>query len=127
MAVRAVGRGSDPVGSVFILRIGTGPSLEAQNAPALGAVMRSSKTLASKKKQSGRKNVDWKVLDIMHPDAAGIDVGGNEHWVAVSPDRDAEPVRRCGCFTADLREMARGLMEKGVRSVAMQSTGILDA
>jgi hypothetical protein len=86
--------------------------------------MRSSKTLASKKKQSGRKNVDWKVLDIMHPDAAGIDVGGNEHWVAVSPDRDAEPVRRCGCFTADLREMARWLMEKGVRSVAMQSTGV---
>jgi len=86
--------------------------------------MRSRKTLASKKKQSGRKNVDWKVLDIMHPDAAGIDVGGNEHWVAVSPDRDAEPVRRCGCFTADLRAMARWLTEKGVRSVAMQSTGV---
>jgi hypothetical protein len=31
------------------------------------------------------------------------------HWVAVSPDRDPEPVRRFGCFTADLREMARWL------------------
>jgi hypothetical protein len=84
--------------------------------------MSSRKILASKKKQSGRKNVDWKVLDIMHPDAAGIDVSGHEHWVAVSPDRDADPMRRFGCFTADLREMARWLTEKGVRSVAMQST-----
>src|SRR6202162_2690575 len=124
MAGCAVRRGSDPVGKFFILRIGTGPSLEAPNSLTLEAVMRSRKTLASKKKQSGRKNVDWKVLDIMHPDAAGIDVGGNEHWVAVSPDRDAEPVRRCGCFTAGLREMARLLTEKGVRSVAMQSTGV---
>jgi hypothetical protein len=79
---------------------------------------------ASQEKQSGRKNVDWKVLDILHPDAAGIDVGGNEHWVAVSPERDAEPVRRFGCFTADLREMAGWLTDKGVRSVAMQSTGV---
>jgi transposase len=79
---------------------------------------------AAGKKRSGRAKVDWKVLDILHPDAAGIDVGGSEHWVAVSPDRDAEPVRRYGCFTADLQAMARWLAEKGVRSVAMQSTGV---
>jgi len=41
--------------------------------------MSSRKNPASEKKQSGRKNVDWKALDILHPDAAGIDVGGNEH------------------------------------------------
>jgi len=51
-------------------------------------------------------------------------VGGSEHWVAISPDRDAEPVRSFRCFTADLREMAKWLVEKGVRSVAMQSTGV---
>jgi transposase len=68
--------------------------------------------------------VDWKALEVVHPEAAGIDVGGSEHWVAVSPDRDPEPVRCFGCFTADLREMARWLVEKGVRSVAMQSTGV---
>ena len=75
-------------------------------------------------KRSVPRKVDWKALDVVHPNAAGIDVGGSEHWVAVSPDRDAEPVRRFGCFTADLREMARWLVEKGVRSVAMQSTGV---
>jgi transposase len=68
--------------------------------------------------------VDWKALDIVPPDAAGIDVGGSEHWVAISPDRDPESVRPFGCFTADLGEMARWLVEKGVRSVAMQSTGV---
>ena len=74
--------------------------------------------------RSGPKRVDWKALEIVHPDAAGIDVGGSEHWVAINPDRDPEPVRRFGCFTADLREMGRWLVEKGVRSVAMQSTGV---
>jgi transposase len=77
-----------------------------------------------KQKRSVQKKVDWKALEIVHPDAAGIDVGGSEHWVAISPDRDPEPVRRFGCFTADLREMGRWLVEKGVRSVAMQSTGV---
>jgi hypothetical protein len=75
-------------------------------------------------KGSAREKVDWKALDVVHPDAAGIDVGGSEHWVAVSPDRDPEPVRRFGCFTVDLREMAQWLIDKGVRSVAMQSTGV---
>jgi transposase len=79
---------------------------------------------AGQQKRSVKKKVDWKALEIVHPDAAGIDVGGSEHWVAVSPDRGPEPVRRFGCFTADLREMGRWLMEKGVRSVAMQSTGV---
>ena len=75
-------------------------------------------------KRSVERKVDWKALAIVHPDAAGIDVGSSEHWVAISPDRDAEPVRRFRCFTADLREMGRWLLEKGVRSVAMQSTGV---
>jgi transposase len=74
--------------------------------------------------QSGGKKVDWKSLEAMHPDAAGIDIGGSEHWVAISPERDAEPVRRFGCFTADLHAMAQWLVDKDVRSVAMQSTGV---
>ena len=79
---------------------------------------------AGKQKRSVPKRMDWKALEIVHPDAAGIDVGGSEHWVAVGPDRDPEPVRRFGCFTADLHEMGRWLVAKGVRSVAMQSTGV---
>jgi hypothetical protein len=60
----------------------------------------------------GRKpdkpKIDWKALDMVHPDAAGIHIGGSEHWVAISPDRDPEPVRRLACFTQDLQRMADG-------------------
>ena len=84
----------------------------------------SKKKPTGKQKESAPKRVDWKGLEVVHPDAAGVDVGGSEHWVAISPDRDPEPVRRFGCFTADVREMGRWLVEKGVRSVAMQSTGV---
>jgi len=63
-------------------------------------------------------------LDVVHPNAAGIDVGNSEHYVAIAPDKSAEPVRRFGCFTADLREVAGFLKEHGVVTVAMQSTGV---
>jgi len=51
-----------------------------------------------------------------------MDIGGSEHWVAISPERDEGPVRCDGTFTADLNSMAQWLLEKGVRRVAMQST-----
>jgi hypothetical protein len=51
----------------------------------------SKKRPVGKQKSSAQKKVDWKALEIVHPDAAGIDVGGSEHWVAISPDRDSIP------------------------------------
>jgi transposase len=63
-------------------------------------------------------------LEVVHPHAAGIDVGNSAHYVAVRPDRDPEPVRRFECFTADLHRMADWLQSCGVKTVAMQSTGV---
>jgi transposase len=63
-------------------------------------------------------------LEVMHPNAAGIDVGNSTHYVAVRPDRDTEPVRRFDCFTADLHRLADWLLQCGVTTVAMQSTGV---
>lgn len=63
-------------------------------------------------------------LDVVHPAAAGIDVGSREHYVAVGPDRDAKPVRVFGCFTEDLHPMAEWLKQCGIKTVAMQSTGV---
>ena len=63
-------------------------------------------------------------LEVVHPHAAGIDVGNSAHYVAVRPDRDPEPVRRFECFTADLYRLAEWLESCGVKTVAMQSTGV---
>ena len=63
-------------------------------------------------------------LEVVHPHAAGIDVGNGAHYVAVRPDRDPEPVRRFECFTADLHRLADWLQACGVKTVAMQSTGV---
>lgn len=63
-------------------------------------------------------------LDVVHPRAAGIDVGNDAHYVAVRPDQDPEPVRRFECFTADLHGLADWLQACGVETVAMQSTGV---
>jgi transposase len=63
-------------------------------------------------------------LDVVHPHAAGIDVGNSTHYVAVRPDRDPTPVRRFDCFTADLHRLADWLQQCGVTTIAMQSTGV---
>src|SRR5438445_6970911 len=63
-------------------------------------------------------------LEVVHPDAAGIDIGNESHYVAVPPSRDSQPVRRFGCTTAELKAMADWLKQCGIRTVAMQSTGV---
>ena len=63
-------------------------------------------------------------LEVIHPDAAGIDIGNESHYVAVPPSRDSQPVRRFGCTTAELKAMAAWLKQCEIQTVAMQSTGV---
>src|SRR5215469_6185178 len=63
-------------------------------------------------------------LEVVHPHAAGIDIGNESHYVAVPPSRDPQPVRCFGCTTAELKAMADWLKQCGIRTVAMQSTGV---
>src|SRR6202158_5007208 len=63
-------------------------------------------------------------LEVVHPDAAGIDIGNESHYVAVPPTRDSESVRRFGCTTAELKEMAAWLKQCAIRTIAMQSPGV---
>ena len=63
-------------------------------------------------------------LEIVHRNAAGIDIGNESHFVAVPPGQDPQPVREFGSWTADLRRMATWLKSCGIRTVAMQSTGV---
>ena len=59
-------------------------------------------------------------------DAAGIDIGAEEHWVAVPPGRDTEgqDVRRFGAFTGELCALADWLKQCGIQTLAMESTGV---
>jgi transposase len=61
---------------------------------------------------------------MLEANAAGIDIGARELYVAGPPDRDPEPVRRFGTFTEDLRCMAEWLRGCGITTVAMESTGV---
>ena len=71
------------------------------------------------------KPQDWTLgLEVVHPKAAGIDVGNEEHYVAIPPSLDAEPVRRFDCFTEDLESLADWLVERGITTAVMQSTGV---
>jgi hypothetical protein len=77
-----------------------------------------------RKELARRLRVEDPGLAVMHPHAAGIDVGNSAHYVAVRPDRDPDSVRRFACFTADLHRLADWLVHCGVTTVAMQSTGV---
>jgi transposase len=63
-------------------------------------------------------------LTIVNEDAAGLDVGATFHVVAIPADRDAEPVRTFQSFTADLHALADWLQSIGIRTIAMESTGV---
>jgi transposase len=77
-----------------------------------------------KKSKASSKKVNLQSLPVIQPDAAGIDVGAKEHVVAVPCDRDERPVRTFQAFTPELHELAAWLKRCGVRSVALESTGI---
>lgn len=62
--------------------------------------------------------------DEVFPNAAGIDVGGSSHWVAVPPHRSDPTVREFGPMTADLNALADWLLACGVDTVALESTGV---
>jgi transposase len=71
-----------------------------------------------------KKGVRELSLECIEPNAAGIDVGAREIYVAVAGDRDPEPVRCFSTFTEELQAIAAWLKQCGVASVAMESTGV---
>jgi len=61
---------------------------------------------------------------LVHPHAAGIDVGATEIYVAAPPVGEEQEVRCYKTFTEDLHRLADWLQERGVDTVAMESTGV---
>jgi transposase len=63
-------------------------------------------------------------LPIIHPFAAGIDIGAGFHVVAVSPDLCDEPVQTFQAFASNLQRMAEWPVATGTKTVVMESTGV---
>jgi transposase len=70
------------------------------------------------------KEKNAKAFPIIYPNAAGIDIASKEHYVAVNPNVNPNPIRVFGSFTEDLRQLAIWLKECKVDTVAMEATGI---
>jgi transposase len=122
--MRSSDRLFDPVGEILKPFV-TGPNSILM--PIEEKKMSTEKPLRNRKERkelARRLQSENPGLDVVHPDAAGIDVGNEAHYVAVRPDRDAEPVRRFECFTADLYRLAAWLKQCKVKTVVMQSTGV---
>lgn len=75
-------------------------------------------------KKGGAKEQRVPELSQLNPNAAGIDVGAESHFVAVPADRDEQWVREFGAFTVDLYRLADWLEGCGIETVAMESTGV---
>lgn len=74
--------------------------------------------------EKNNKNKKLSGFDLINPDAAGIDISSREHFVAIPAGRDNESVKRFGTFTEDLHKIAQWLKASGIKTVAMESTGI---
>ena len=51
------------------------------------------------KGNAGKRKKDG--FQVVHPHAAGIDIGATFHVVAVSAEHDSDPVRKFKSFTTD--------------------------
>jgi len=76
-------------------------------------------------KHKSRKRMEQtKELGVINPNSAGIDIGSQEHYVAVPEGRDKKAVRSFASFTPDLYKLADWLKKCEIETVAMESTGV---
>ena len=76
------------------------------------------------KKVAARGQASERMFEVINPAAAGIDVGASEMWVCVPGESEQERVRKFGTDTVELEVIAAWLLQRGVRTVAMESTGV---
>jgi hypothetical protein len=79
---------------------------------------------AKSKRRRRNKGMCLEDRPVLEPNAAGIDVGAREMFVAVPPGRDEKPVRVFATFTEDLERFTGWLEQCGVTTVALESTGV---
>ena len=79
-------------------------------------------TMAKKAKKV--KSAKGAELRIVNPDAAGIDIADGIMQVCIPADRSKDNNRAFGAYTSDLHAISAWLRECGIKTVAMESTGV---
>jgi hypothetical protein len=79
---------------------------------------------AKSKRRRRNKGMCLEDRPVLEPNAAGIDVGAREMFVALPPGRDENPVRVFATFTEDLERLTDWPEQCGVTTVALESTGV---
>ncbi len=74
--------------------------------------------------QNNQSKRNCKRFSLINPDAAGVDIGGSFHFVAVPEGRDEKPIRKFDSFTQELYALADWLSACKIKTVAMESTGV---
>ena len=74
-------------------------------------------------KRSGKGNRSAQP-QVVHPEAAGLDVGATMIYAAVRAERAEQPIQSFPTFTRDLHALADWLSSCQVTTVAMESTGV---
>lgn len=82
--------------------------------------------MATKKKVSSKtkRGKGNPIFEQIHLNAAGIDAGASEHWVAVPEGRSGDRVRKFSTTTAGLYALADWVVECGIDTVAVEATGV---
>lgn len=70
-----------------------------------------------------RKKIN-RIFEQIHLNAAGIDAGASEHWVAIPEDRPGQRVRTFGVTTGELNALSEWLVEQQIDTVAIEATGV---
>jgi len=82
-----------------------------------------SKPKGRRKKTAAIANVPAAINPRHHPDAAGIDVGAEEFVAALPPDRSEQTVRTFATYTSGVEALRDWLIEHGIKTAALESTG----
>ena len=75
-------------------------------------------------KKDTKPSKTFPALKFLDPKCAGIDIGASELFVCIAKQPSQQEVRSFSTFTPDLKCMINWLKESGVKSVAMESTGV---
>lgn len=63
-------------------------------------------------------------MPVINPDTAAVDIGSTEMFACVPENRDPQPIRRFGAFTEDLYALSAWFKGCGIKTVALESTGV---